>query len=53
MILLKLICFMNMGPNGPIGSAFILTIEKFAIDPKIPVQINMLVKFLYNQEVDM
>ena len=45
---------LNIGPNGPIGSAFILTIGKFAIDPsKIPVKINMLVRFLYNQEVDM
>ena len=26
----------NIGSNGPIGSAFILTIGKFSIDPKIP-----------------
>ena len=43
----------NMGPNGPIGSAFILAIGMFAIDPKIPVKINMLVRFLNNQKVDM
>ena len=44
---------MNIGPNGPIGSAYILTIGKFATDPEIPVKINILVRFLYNQEVDM
>ena len=42
---------LNIGPNGPIGSAFILAIGKFAIDPKIPVKTIILVRFLYYQEV--
>ena len=41
----------NIGPNGPIGSAFILTKGKFTINPKIPVKIKILIMFLYNQEV--
>ena len=42
-----------IGPNGPIGSAFILTIGKFSIDPKIPVKTSILVRLLYNKEVKM
>ena len=40
----------NIGPNGPIGSAYMMTIGKFATDPEIPVKINIMVRFLYNQE---
>ena len=41
--------FLNIGPNGPIGSAFILTIDMFTTGHKIPVKTNRVVRFLYQE----